>query len=367
MRLRKFTALLFFFLVLSSSACASDVYDSEPSFSPYYAGSVKSSVLYDAHQEVNYIRWLVGVPSSVTLDSEFTRKAQHGAVLLDAIDTLTHTPGRPSDMDTSFYELGYNATSHGNIAVAKILYSDGREEGNMTLSYSTKLYMDDSDESNISALGHRRWLMNPGMTRTGFGISTRKGYAVTYVIDESGSSTWPIADEFITWPANKHPHPLTYFDAETAWSVILNNSIFSNATTSAASVTLTRVSDGRTWNFTGSGSDGYYTVNTQGYGSGQCIIFRPSGVSAYNSGETWQVRISGLTRKNGGNGTISFSVTFTSETTGYEEERPSTGTYSRNDGSTGGGCSSGGAALLFVCVLPMALGIQRRKYFCAGR
>ena len=349
MRLKIFPAFLLVILIASTPVHASGIYDTEPSFSPYRAGTVRSDVLYDALEELNYIRRLIGVPSNVTLDYEMTRKAQHGAVLLDAINTLSHTPGKPSDMAESFYELGYDATTHGNIAWSS---------GGITINYSNKMYMNDSDSSNISAVGHRRWLMNPRMKRTGFGISERRGFAVTYVIDEDEmSSSWPISDEYITWPVNKHSHPLTYFDAGTAWSVTLNDEIFETASTASTSVRLTRTSDGRTWNFGGSSSDGYFTINSQGYAIDQCIIFRPDNVSGYSNGETWNVYISGLKRKDGTYGSISYSVTFTGESTGYEEEMPST---TRNDDSSSGGCNSS-AGLLGALLALFVAGRKRSK------
>lgn len=336
MRLKKFFAALFILFVSATLLYASDIYDSEPSFSPYYAGSVRSDLLYDALEELNYIRRLIGVHDNVELDSEMTRKAQHGAVLLDALDTLTHTPGRPSDMDSSFYELGYDATSHGNIAVAQ-MYSLSGVHGNITLSKSTKLYMDDSDSYNLSALGHRRWLMNPRMKRTGFGISTRRGYEVTYVIDEfkhSGEGNvlneeeyaryldwlkWPISDDYIAWPTPKSPHPLTYFDSQTAWSVTLNGEIYADCNISSVNVKLTRQKDGRTWNFGASGDDGFFNIAPNNVAYDECIIFRPDGVESYSDGEIWQAEITGLTLSDGTEGTISYTVRFTGALTGYEE------------------------------------------------
>ena len=374
MRLKKFSAILFILFISATLLYASDIYDSEPGFSPYYAGSVRSDVLYDALDELNYVRWLIGVPDDVVLDSEMTRKAQHGAVLLDAVDRLTHTPSKPSDMSDSFYSLGYDATTHGNIAVAR-MYTGSEVQSYMTLSYSTKLYMNDSDSSNISRVGHRRWLMNPRMTRTGFGISTRNGYAVTYVIDEFDNRSdtlseeeysrylewleWPISDEYITWPASKHSHPLTYFDADTAWSVTLNRNVFDTCTASSVGVMLVRESDGETWHFGASGDDGYFNVADDSVAYDQCIIFRPDGVSGYSSGETWSVYITGLNRSDGSSGSISYSVTFTDTSTGYEEDLPAT-TQSGSKSSGGGGCESG-LGVYAVILLFMPAVIRRRK------
>lgn len=346
MKLRKLLAVMFVILACTS-AFGADIYDAEPSFSPYYAGSVKSTVLYDALEELNYIRWLAGVPNNVTLSTELTSKAQHGAVLLDAIDTLTHTPGKPADMSDTFYQMGYDATSHGNVGVAKIYYGS-QVSGNMTISYSTRMYMKDSDSTNIARLGHRRWLMNPRLKQTGFGISTRRGYEVTYVIEDfaEGKQTlnqeeyarylewlkWPINDEFITWPANKHPHPLTYFDTETAWSVTLNRNVFNECTASNVSVRLIRENDGKVWRFGGSNSDGYFTIAPNNVAYDECIIFRPNGVTSYNNGEAWRVEVSGLSRVNGGSGSISYTVQFTGQA---DTTTPNTTTNTTpNDGTT---------------------------------
>lgn len=351
MKLKTFATVLFSLVVITSPLHASGIYDSNPTFSPYYAGSVRSDVLYDALDELNYIRWLIGVPDDVALSATMTDKAQHGAVLLDAIDTLTHTPGKPSDMSESFYELGYDATTHSNLASSS---------GLLTLGHSLKLFMHDSDSGNISAVGHRRWLMNPRMIRTGFGISTRRGYSAVYVIDDYEDLSWPISDEYITWPSSKHLHPLTYFDRSTAWSVTLNSEVFEIASRSSVRVRLVRQSDGMVWNFGASGSDGYFSVNTEDYAFDDCIIFKPDGISRYADGERWEVYISGLTRLDGTSGSISYTVTFDDEETGYEDEAQGVGD---NSGGGSGGCSSGAGML---CVMPLLfMALNRRKGLAA--
>lgn len=329
----KLNNILFVLLViiLSSSyvSCAydnDDVYNSAPSYKPpYYAGTVKYDVLVSALNEVNQIRRLIGL-NDVSLNNEYTRRAQHGAVLLDVIDTLTHTPGKPSDMNQEFYSLAYDATTHSNIASRQILVNGEDVTGAVSLPDTIRGYMDDSDSYNIPRLGHRRWLMNPRLKYIGFGISTRRGYASAYVIEEFGKSgrltpseynqyiqwlKWPVNYEFITWPVNRNLQPLKYFDSQTAWSVTLNHEYFDECKIDSVKVKLTRFRDSKVWNFSKSQSDGYFNIDTSNIAYDQCIIFRPMNISGYGHNETWRVDITGLTRKkNSGTGSITYNVTF---------------------------------------------------------
>ena len=325
MKLKNFAAFLFALFMITSSGHASEIYINKPTFSPYNAGSVKYDVLYEALYEVNYARWLAGVPANVTLNDEYTRRAQMGAVLLDAVDILTHEPEKPRDMPEEFYTLGFDATSHGNIAYSKI-YRGSKVYGNLNLKDTTKMYMEDTDGKNVGALGHRRWLLNPRLKQTGFGISTRLGYSVTYVIEEFPIKKqklskeeyaqyldwlkWPIPDEFITWPSCKHPHPLSWFEAKTAWSVTLNRNVFRKCDSDSVSVRMTRLDDGKIWNFGHAGNDGYFVVAPDNVAYDECLIFCPDDIKRYNPGETWKVDVWGLTRKNGMPGSFSYTVMF---------------------------------------------------------
>ena len=249
-----------------------------------------------------------------------------GAILLDAIDTLTHEPSKPRDMPQDFYEAGYDATSHGNIAYSKIIQGS-RSRGNLELRDTTKLYMEDTDGKNVGALGHRRWLLNPRLKQVGFGISTRKGYSVTYVIEEFRIKRknlsraeyaeyldwlkWPIADEFVSWPSSKYPHPLSWFEAKTAWSVTLNRNVFKPCNPQSVSVKMTRLNDGKVWNFGKAGNDGYFVIAPDDVAYDECLIFCPDDIKSYSNGEYWRVEVSGLTRKDGSSGSFTYSVNFT--------------------------------------------------------
>ena len=325
MRLKKFLTVIFIF-ALAGTGSASGIYYDAPTFSPYKAGSVRREILSDALAEVNYARWIAGVPNNVTLNEEYTRRAQMGAVLLDAVDTLTHEPPKPDDMPEEFYALGYDATSHGNIAVAKV-YRGNEVRGNLNLIDTTKMYMEDTDGHNVGAVGHRRWLMNPRLKQVGFGISERRGYSVTYVIESFRIKRtqlteaeyaeyldwmkWPIPDEFITWPSCKHPHPLSWFEAKTAWSVTLDSNVFDDCKPGHVGVVMTRLDDGRMWRFGNAGNNGYFEIAPSKVAYDECLIFCPDSLKEYRRGEMWKVEVYGLSRKDGKPGNLSYTVTFT--------------------------------------------------------
>ena len=65
---------------------------------------------------------------------------------------------------------------------------------------------------------------------------------------------------------------------------------------SSVQVTLTRASDGRSWNFSSSSAEGSFYVNNSGYGTLGCIIFRPeSDDFSIGAGDSFRVRITGAT------------------------------------------------------------------------
>ena len=51
----------------------------------------------------------------MTLDVTASDKAQHGAVVLNKIGSLTHRPDRPGDMDEAFYKLAYAGCRESNL------------------------------------------------------------------------------------------------------------------------------------------------------------------------------------------------------------------------------------------------------------
>ena len=268
---------------------------------PYAAGSLVSGFLQDGLNSVNYARYLAGLPDDVALDPSYVSSAQHGAVLL-AASTLSHTPPKPADMDVNFYNIGLGATSKSNIGW-----------GYGTLASFNNACMDDSDSSNIDRLGHRRWLLDPPLAKTGMGYAGSR--SDTFVFDWSRVAT--VDYDSVKWPC-EGLFPVEMFAPWTAWSVTLNPSKYS-WNTSGQTVTLRRVADGRTWTFTSADTDKggkYFNFERSGYGVNNCFVFRPDAATlgSYNAGDAFDVTVTGgiFVKSTGAPATVSYRTTFMS-------------------------------------------------------
>lgn len=242
----------------------------------YYPGSLSDSTLNSSLAMLNQVRFIAGL-ESVSLNTEYNELCQTGALVNYVNKQLTHFPSQPSDMSDELYQKGYEGCSSSNIAWCS--------SSAYTLNSSIlKLWMGDSDSSNIDRLGHRRWLLNPVMQETGFGaVSGSNGiYSAVYAFDNFSSSTSVTG---VAWPARVMP--IGYFSPEDAWSF----SVGSSVEKSTVQVRITRRRDERTWSFSSAGADGYFNVDNGGYGQPGCIIFRPQNIGSYSEGDVFDVNV----------------------------------------------------------------------------
>ena len=168
----------------------SDSYSVTPSVKdPYKAGYLKDECLENALNLLNFIRYVAGLPADVTLNEVYTEKTQAGALLNRVNGKLDHFPTKPEGFPADLYETGKEGCGKSNIAAGY---------GNLAKSLLNG-WMYDGDASNISTMGHRRWVLNPAMTQTGFGAVG--SYSAMYAHDSKGSSI----TDYIAWPARNRP------------------------------------------------------------------------------------------------------------------------------------------------------------------
>ena len=273
---------------------------------PYAPGALSQETMRQGLNYLNLVRYVAGVSSTIGLSDEYNELAQAGSLVMAANGVLAHDSKQPVGMDTGLYNLGLTGTSSSNIGM-----------GYDNIVQSLEGYLSDSGSSNVDRVGHRRWLLNPTMGEVGFGFVNRvssggstTGFTCTYVFDRSD----PTGIEGIAWPARNTPVEL--FNAADAMRHYLNEqpdpwsySMPADWFGSNPTVTLTRKSDGRVWNFSKAGSDGeLYVSDTNSYGRLGAIIFRPEGVEAYAPGDSYTVKIVAA------GGTASYTVDFFSMT-----------------------------------------------------
>ncbi len=255
---------------------------------PYGAGSLSQETLESALKMLNQIRYIAGLSDNVALKDEYNRLTQAASLVNYANGSLSHFPEKPADMGDELYELGKNGAGSSNIAWA----SWSTSNLNFTI---VDQWMADDDDSNIDRVGHRRWVLNPKMGATGFGLvnGSRGSYSAMYSFDGSASG----GAYGVAWPAQNTP--LAYFGNTYPWSVSMGYTVNQDT----VKVTLTRISDGKVWNFSGESADGAFYVNNDGFGQIGCIIFRPADIS-YHAGDSFRVAIEGL------NEPVSYTVNF---------------------------------------------------------
>jgi hypothetical protein len=272
-------------------------YGIAPSVSaPYASGALTDAAQQGALAYVNFLRELAYLEGDVALDALYTLRAQYAAVLLAANDDLAHDAPRPEDMPVDFYETAHAGTMSSNIACINWMEDP-------ILLTAVEFFARDDGEANLQSLGHRRWLLNPSMAMTGFGLANSASgltYAVMYAHDTSrDAADW----DSVAWPS-AGAFPADLMSGELPWSVTLNPGVYDLAS-SDIGVSISEKDHGEA-------ALGYFRVDTSGYGDGPCVIFVPDlegmGIEDYQQNQEWTVRVTGLTTVDGSSAEICYTV-----------------------------------------------------------
>ena len=255
----------------------------------FYAGALTDEARQHALACLNFMRTLAGL-EPVSEDPLYTLRAQNGALLLAANDFLDHNAPKPVGMSADQYESAHMGTSLGNIAKFNWMKPDILVDG---VTYFAR----DDGEANLSVLGHRRWLLNPYMEKTGFGLANAKSgmsYVSMYAVDMGNADAlwthvaWPCAGLF----------PVEMMRSALPWSISFNDAVY--GAPGRIEIYLKEETSGAEFCFEPNreNEDGYCVLSTEPYGAGDCLIFRPDivekGISEYLQNQIWQVRVTGL-------------------------------------------------------------------------
>ncbi len=286
------------FSVLSYDIALPNTHAIKPSTkSPYAAGRLSDDSLNNALNLMNFSRYVAGIPSDVTLSETYIELAQAGTLVNAVNDVMTHYPEQPEGFPDDLYEQAYTGCSSSNIARGYLTLGSSIADG----------WLHDGDSSNIDRLGHRRWVLNPSMSATGFGAVN--SYSAMYSFDQGNQTA---ISDFVAWPARNMPLELITRPGY-PWSISLGTD-YRIPDTSAVSVTLRDTASDKTWTFdekTSDYSNNYFSIDGGGYGSGTCIVFRPKpGDVSYQNGSRFEVSVSGLENRFGETASLNYTVTF---------------------------------------------------------
>ncbi|MDO5323595.1 MAG: Ig-like domain-containing protein [Clostridia bacterium] len=267
-------------------------------------GSLTEASQQEALDYLNFLRWIAGL-DPVALSPLYSLRSQNGALLLAANDEISHTPDKPAQMDDALYESALLGTSQGNLAKFNWMRPEILLDG-------VEYFARDDGSMNLAVLGHRRWLLNPAMAETGFGLANAASgmsYVVMYAVDDGNAAAqW----DRVCWPA-EGAFPVELMRSQIAWSVSLNDEIY-DLSASMPVIELTEVVSGTRFSFdlaSGTG-DGFCHLSTEACGSGSCLIFRPdlsgAGLSEYLQNQVWDVCIDGLKGIDGSERSIEYRV-----------------------------------------------------------
>lgn len=266
-----------------------NIFDVQPNLkAPYAPGKVNSSYLNDTLNNLNFARYLADL-EPVQLDEDLTNKAQYGALLTTLNNELVHVmTNHPSDMSNSIYKQGEKATSTSNLCGGKVLGSilECLNDNNNLMGYDN--------------IGHREWLLDPEVTKIGFGTTSNYSVQCLPFDDFDTSANKP---DYLAWPS-KGAFPNSFIRRQAVWSIGLNKDVYK--INNNVKIKLTRLQDGKVWNLNKVNSfskdtTGFEILSDNQYGFGRnyhTIIFRigDGDLSVGKYLGSYQVEISGLNK-----------------------------------------------------------------------
>lgn len=263
---------------------------------PYNIGEISEEDLQAALDSVNFVRFMAGLPDDVRLDSKYSVLCQSSSFINYTNGSLSHKPIKPEGVPDNIYSDGYLGSSSSNIS-----YNYGSIAASVINGY-----IGDTDQNNLGALGHRRWVLNPPMKYTGFGITDK--YTAMYALDNSRTESF--TGDYVIWPPENMPNELVDRSNEYgyAYTVSLGDE-YDTPDINKVKVQIKSSKLNKTWNLNSTSSNmksNYLTVNTTNYGMQNCIIFN---VGLFPENDTVTVSVNGIT-KNGVESPINYTVNY---------------------------------------------------------
>ncbi len=244
-------------------------YSTEPKIKyPYKLGKISKESLDIAIKYFNCLRYIAGIPYDVGINKQY-QELSEAASLLMAINKLMAHSGqpKPNKMDDKLFKLGDKGCNSCNICL-----------GCYNLIDSINCWI--SDSGCFNTMGHRRWILNPPMKNTGFGLVSN--YSSMYCFDKTFEDS---EYKNVAWPAQNMP--IEVFKNNDIWTISLGKKINCND----IEVNLKNYNNGEILKFSNNCNNNKFVVLNSNYGQVGCIVFHPN--LCYKDGDYFRVDIKG--------------------------------------------------------------------------
>ena len=255
-------------------------YDIEPkTTSPYNSGKMSKETHNNAIKLLNSLRFAAGLSHNIGLTDSYNKLAQDASLLCSVNDFLSHfDQPKPKNMNKNLYDSGAKGCASCNLG-----------QGHIHINDSILGWVSDEDSGNFDRMGHRRWVLNPTMKDTGFGLV--KEFSGMYSLDRNCPEN---KNTNVIWPTQNMP--IEFFGDNYPWTLSTGRNI-----TKKVVVTLTNKKTKKVIKFD-KYTNNKFLVNNDGYGLTGCVIFRPN--LKYSDGDSYQVDV------NCTDFSVSYDVTF---------------------------------------------------------
>ncbi|MFO0964793.1 MAG: hypothetical protein U0793_04285 [Gemmataceae bacterium] len=235
-------------------------------------------------------RYLCRLPyADLALDAEYTKYALAASKICKELGRLDHRPKNPGWPEEEF-KLALKGTSSSSLSF-----------GERNLSQALDGWMDDSDKFNIEHLGHRRWCINPLMTKTGFGRTGN--FSAMYTFDMSRGKSPDFS--YVAYPPAGYV-PVKLFGKRHAWSISVNPAKF-QPPDKETKASICRLDD------EGAKKEklelDFTSLSTIPFGIPNCLVFRPAKLDMA-PGTRYLVEIEGVRPRGKGETTLRYVVEF---------------------------------------------------------
>ncbi len=185
------------------------------------AGETSPAFREAVQLRINYFRSMAGVPGTIQLSDEYSRKAQQAALMMSVNGQLSHNPP-PSWL--CYTAEGAQAAGSSNLYLG--VYGPTAITG----------YMEDPGSGNYF-VGHRRWILYPQTLQMGTGdIPNTGGYWSSNALWVFDENMWnprpPTRQEYVAWPPRGYvPYQVVF----PRWSFAYADADFSGASVAMSS------------------------------------------------------------------------------------------------------------------------------------